>query len=185
MIHLYDKSLTDKLKAVFGNVVYCATDEALSRCKKSNESGALKLPLISVYRIGNEWTNDISYPELWQGRVNSEGTRRVLAFSIDVTYQIDIWSTDRITCDGILCDLIFYLLDNPNLVIEVPNYDIEDFSVRITGLDTDIDTSSFGETGRLYRNIITLESDISIFRSANTKYTNVVPNVTILEPDKN
>lgn len=177
MIHLYDKSLTDKLKAVFGNVVYCSTDEALSRCEKSNESGVLKLPLISVYRISNEWTNDVNFNEMWQGRVNFEGTKRALSFSIDVIYQIDIWSSDRISCDGILCDLIFYILDNPNLVIEVPNYGTEDFSVRITGLDSDIDTSSFGETGRLYRNIITLESDISIFRSADTNYVNIEPNV--------
>jgi hypothetical protein len=172
--------MTNKLKAVFNNVVYASTDESLSKCKQDN-NGVLKLPLISVYRVANVWTDDLDHGHIWLGRSNHDGSR-TLSFKLDITYQIDIWSVERLHTDGILCDLIFYLVDYPNLSLDIPDHGHEDFSLRITGIDSEIDTSSFEDTGRLYRNTITLESTVSVFRSTDS-YNWVVKLVDILPSD--
>ncbi len=168
MLHLYDNSMINKLKEVFPNVVYAPTDKALS-IATDDKKGNISLPLISVYRLSQNLDSSRSYPEAWQGRlhnrVDSANSQLFTqSLPLTLTYQIDIWSTKRIESDSIYVELLFYLIDKPNLTIDIPNITVEDFSLNITETDSDIDMESFSEKGRLYRNIITLECMARIFR---------------------
>lgn len=168
-LELYDKSMIDKLKSVFGNVVYAPTDEALSRANDDTK-GSVQLPLISVYRLDGRLSTEsgfLSMPEHATGRwTRSQAQKGLLTQSLpmDVVYQIDIWSVERVHADSIYSELLFYLIDQPNLSIDLPNLCREDFAMTITDTQSEIDMESFKDRGRLYRNTITLEGTVRVYR---------------------
>lgn len=179
-IEAYDNSIEQKLKSIFPNVVYADTERALKESAEDN-NGAVKLPLISVYRTESKLSIDsghLSMPAHKFGRKAHDypGPSDLTTQSIplDITYQVDIWSVDRSHCDNIYRELLFYLIDCPNLTVEIPHVGTEDFAMTITDSSTEVDTSSFSDTGRLYRNTITLEFVGRLYRQVEYSQINKV-----------
>ena len=120
-LELYDKSLLEKLESLFSNVIMAPTDDAF---KRSNEDGKVLLPLISAYRLSNPINmEDYNRYEVFSGRlVNIEENSKLIkqqGLPITITYQIDIWAAKRIHADGLFRELVYHLLTNPNLSIQL------------------------------------------------------------------
>ena len=166
-LEAYDKSLIDKLSQVFTNSQYASPDEVFSKAK-DDESGSIILPMISAYRIATKLSTEsgqLSHPGRVRGRLNPKERLAQQYLHLDVTYQVDIWSVDRSSCDAIFVELLFYLLDQPNICTPIPQLNGEEVGLVITDTDNEMEFMDFKEKGRIYRNMITLEATVPVFRT--------------------
>ena len=92
--------------------------------------------------------------------------------SMNISYQIDIWSDRRQEVDEILLELLLYFHEEPYLFLKEDNMEKPyAISFRVTDVTTDIDLESFTDTGNLYRQVITIEIDNAVMvfpRAAKT-----------------
>lgn len=163
----YDKSLIDKLSQVFANSQYASPDEVFSRAKDDN-SGSIILPLISAYRMSTKLSTDsgqINHTGRTRGRLHPSQKLSEQYLFLDVMYQIDIWSTERQSCDAIFVELLFYLMDQPNICTPIPQLPGQELALIITDTDNEMEFMDFKEKGRIYRNMITLEATVPVFRT--------------------
>jgi hypothetical protein len=163
-LELYDKSMSDKLKALFPNTIMAPPEEALGR--SNDDTADVKLPLVSVYRISNPINfEEYNRYEVFSGKVTrmsrqSEDIIRQQGLPITITYQIDIWASLRKDADGLYREIVFYLMTHPNLTIKMPNLEEPfNFSLKLTDVDTPTEYSSFSDTGTLHRYTLTYEID--------------------------
>lgn len=165
-LQLYDKSLSDKLTAIFPNVIMAPPEQAFSR--SADGKAKVKLPLVSAYRM----TNPVNFEEynryeVTVGRamrtnptVNNELLRQQ-GIPITITYQIDIWANFREHADGLYREIVFYMMTNPNLTIQLPNLPTpQDFAMKLTDVETPTEYASFDDSSNyLHRYTLTYEID--------------------------
>lgn len=172
-INYYDEAITQKIKGWLADssklrvlspdehtrLVQLAADE-------SNDQ-PLKLPLISITRnkdieIESTIKQNRSFDGLIIGKDNDAATTIHLnVIPIKVNYQIDIYTKKRIEADEYVRQYLFKLINNPQIIIELPynNYVVRHTAnLRVLGTisDTsDIPTHLFA--GQFYRWSIQLE----------------------------
>lgn len=164
-LKLYDEAFVSKLKNVFPNVVSTSPEDVFSPASKE---GSVKMPLIIVYRLNNPPNfNSLNQAEVFRGRwVNTDNDNAQImeAIQLLVTYQLDLYAVQRDDCDTLYRDVLFYLLKNPNLTLNIPYYENPlDFSLRLTDVDNDTEVTSFKDIGRLYRTVMTYEIENARF----------------------
>lgn len=175
----YDKAMLHKLEEVFPNVINSADQSAFSnyaehrhdvdKMEDSDKSLAtITLPLISFWRVENPLNRfgsmEGNFAMIRQGILHkpTKDTGQYLqTIPISIQYQVSIWSDKRKEVDDIYRELLMFLsYDEPYLRVKVEYEDVtEDFTLNITDTSTDIDTSSFTDSGRMYRQDIILEID--------------------------
>lgn len=172
-INYYDEAITQKIKGwladssklrvlspdEYTKLVQLAADE-------SNDQ-PLKLPLISITRNKDiEIESTIKQNRSFDGLViekdnNTATTVHLNVIPIKATYQIDIYTKKRIEADEYVRQYLFKLINNPQIIIELPynNYVVRHTAnLRVLGTisDTsDIPTHLF--PGQFYRWSIQLE----------------------------
>lgn len=188
----YDEALENKLSRLFSNVISASPDEAMYL---SNKNGKVTLPLISMYRMSNSinW-EDYNFAESnltgWNsGSISSDqddSIRELImtkAIPVDLTYQIDIWSSDRETLDHVYHDLVFTLLVRPNIKVDMHNQlSNKIFALRLTGEQYSTDISQFNQSNRLYRYSLTYQvNDARLLynEELSYKYEDVSINIAI------
>jgi len=175
----YDEGIRDKLVAVFPNVISASPDVAF---KESSVDGKVKLPLISVYRVGMEFN--------W-GYYNSAQTfigEKVVYQTADKTlvlgkslplllrYQVDIWAQKREFADGILRELLFFFVEEPYITIEATKQESPQFTLNIESLEDNTDITSYPDLGKIYRYTLTYNVPSGkIFLYKDTKYVETIP----------
>lgn len=189
-LELYDKAMIDKLSNLFPNVIMAPPDQAFNR---SNKSGKVKLPLISVYRISNPIDfEDFNHYETFTGarttRYKKDIDKELLlnGLPVTITYQIDIWAQLRKYADGLYRELVYYLMRNPNLTIQVPNVGTKfDFAMTLTDIDTSTDYDSFDEKNTIHRYTLTYEIPRArmFFENESNKYVKSIP-LSIIDIDE-
>ena len=165
-IPLYDDAVLDKLKGVFSNVVFSAPDKAFKRSaerkglKGSADDVDVDLPLISVYRENYTVDMDRNNPRFRRRgrkiRNSDDDSRAVMAEALPVRidYQLDVWGKRRRELDVLVGELLFWMLDNPkvslNLGGEFEDYSPE-FNWKLEDVTDNSDIMSFSDRGKYYR----------------------------------
>lgn len=171
----YDKALESKLKIVFPNVINSSEDSALFNSaerysnipkKESDKSKAtIALPMISFWRVENPpniyGSMEGNFPLVNKGLLLRDKDNYIQSIPISIQYQVSIWSDRRQEVDDIYREFLMYILhDEPYLRVKVDKFNItEDFTLLLVDSSTNIDTSSFIDGGRMYRQDIILEID--------------------------
>lgn len=160
----YDNALKTKLQNVFPNIVNSSVEKALEYSE--NSQAEVRLPLISFWRLNNNFHPDEYVAPLVipnkRGRliksVDEETTLMYKELPVNITYQIDVWSDRRYEADIIFQELLFFLNEEPYLLVKEDNVNEPyKFSVQIVETDTDIELSSFSENGDIFRQVITIK----------------------------
>ena len=160
MIYLYDNAIVDKFKSLFQDSrITVQPPENAIRYVAQLSNDDVTFPLISLNRTS--WSlrsSDISWAQSRTGvanRINEDNTISVMrAIPIQMEYQLDIYTVDRLTNDEIYRELIFYFIKNPTLEVEIP-YTVDGKHVFNFDINPDItdnsDTVEHVNKGVLYR----------------------------------
>lgn len=161
---LYNDALLSKFEGIYDNVVYSTTEEAFRKSALKMQKSNVTLPLISFYRTGFNITANLrNDPEFRSGRsslLQSEDStvRKLRSVPVTIQYQLDLWAQSQVVLDQMIQEVIFWLVGNPIVKVEVPSVGYQvDFSIM---LEDDIvdntDIQSFEEGGRIYRKTLSL-----------------------------
>lgn len=129
--YLYDESVTTFLSDIFGKKVYVTPSNTIIRNISDITKDKLQLPLLNVERSGvqvqsvrNSYMNHIGLGFTKDGQIcdphKTEPDYRLQAVPMTINYIIDIWTRDRKTNDNIFRELVMYLVDNPELLVQIP-----------------------------------------------------------------
>ncbi len=154
MIYLYDTALLNRLKRWFNNpnITISRDTKALFTSQADiNENDSFPFPLVAVTRadtIGILETN--KKPKSFRSQkfdlVSDKTQINVLnAIPISLAYQIDIYTRHRLENDNILRELVFKIINNPSLEIEIPNSGEKTHRFNMRLRDTIIDNSDIPE----------------------------------------
>lgn len=156
-------------------------------------------PLISIWRTENppnqEGSNEGNYPAILRGRrfdVSNSNGFRVRTFPISITYQVSIWSDKRVEVDDIYAEfLMLFFVDEPYIRVRAVEADFrnddtgdkekviidEEFSIQLEDSSTTIDTTSFSDRGRMYRQdiIISIDNAKLFFLGDKSKIAKYIP----------
>lgn len=177
MIYLYDRAVVDKFREIFRDPrITVQPPENAIRYTAQLENDDVTFPLISINRTN--WSvrdSDINWAQSRTGiadHINDNNTVSVMrAIPIQMSYQLDIYTVDRITNDEIYRELIFYFLKHPTLEVEIP-YTLDNKHVFNLVMDSDItdnsDTVEHINKGVLYRYTSTWNvTDAYLFEGTN------------------
>lgn len=174
----YDEALKKKLESVFPNVVFSslskafthtADSEVLSQThdgelrQKEKKEQIVALPMIAFDRINNGLNFEFraNDPAIRRGRfvIKEEEPLLEKTLPINPQYQIDIVSDRRVEVDGIWRELVMFLYTNPLLEVEFGGKTpfVESFPLKIMDTDNTTDIEDFSNTGRIYRQTLTVE----------------------------
>lgn len=181
-MHLYDTAVVEKFKELFGSDnIFIIPPERAKDTIAQLERDDIKFPLVSLDRRGfSIRDNAVSWSASRMGLADSitdEGKANIMhVIPIKINYQLDVFTTDRVSCDEILRELIFYFTLHPTLMVDIPyglntqhkfnlffNPDIEDNS----------DTVEHLNRGVLYRYTANIYTD-DAYLFANTPVDLVV-----------
>lgn len=206
---LYDQALYDKIHELFDNVINADESSVFSEAydidvdtQEKRKTPSIALPLISFWRTGNppNLEGDGNYPSILKGRnyarFNCSDPQPYRTFPVLISYQISIWSDVRREVDEIFREFcMLFFVDEPYLTIRVANELYEDndgdkrkllideqFSLILIDSSTEIDTTSFPDRGRIYRQDIMIEvQNAKMFYLGHKKQmiTNVIPKIEV------
>ena len=184
-MHLYDDAVVEKFKELFGtDKMFIIPPERAKDTIAQIEKDDVKFPLVSLDRKGfTVRDNAINWSASRMGlavSITDDGKANIMhVIPIKINYQLDVYTADRVSCDEILRELIFYFTLHPTLMVKIPyglntrhkfnlffNPDIEDNS----------DTISHIEKGVLYRYTANLYTD-DAYLFANTPVDLVVEDI--------
>ena len=172
-INYYDEAITQKIKgwlADSSKLRVLSPDESNRLIQLTAEDSGdkpLKLPLIAISRnrdieIGSAIKQNKSFDGLIIGSDEStSATVHLNVIPIKTTYQIDIYTKKRIEADEYVRQYLFKLINNPQIIIEIPynNYIVR-HTANLRVLNTISDTSDISThvfAGQFYKWTIQLE----------------------------
>jgi hypothetical protein len=151
-ISYYDDAITQKIKgwlADSSKLRVLSPDESTRliqlQAEDSNDE-PLQLPLISISRNKDiEIESAIKQNKSFDGLViaqNEKATVHLNVIPIKTTYQLDIYTKKRIEADEYVRQYLFKLINNPQIIIEIPynNYIVK-HTANLRVLNTISDTS--------------------------------------------
>lgn len=175
-MHIYDDAIIEKFRELFNtDKIFIIPPERAKDTIAQLSRDDITFPLISLDRhgftlrdSGSNWTASIKGVA---DSVDSTGKANIMhTIPIRIQYQLDVFTVDRLSCDEILRELLFYFKLHPTLYVDIPyglngkhkfnvffNSDIEDNS----------DTVNHINNGVLYRYTATLYTD-DAYLFANT-----------------
>lgn len=180
-VYAYDMALVEDLRVRFNytkdgkpktnNKIQITNAEDVFRIIGDIENDNIEFPIISLVRTG--WRL-LDFSQEFQNNTGAlighledpSGTRirqvRLQALPIQINYQLDIWTQNRIDNDIIAREFIWFYKLNPQLLVKIPH------GLNIThpfniGIEPEIvDNSDIGEhnsRGRYYRQTLGLYTD--------------------------
>ena len=176
-ISYYDEAITQKIKgwlADSSKLRVLSPDEStrlIQMAAEDSNDKPIKLPLITLSRnkdieIGSAIKQNKSFDGLIIGKDEKTATTVHLnVIPVKTTYQLDIYTKKRIEADEYVRQYLFKLINNPQIIIEIP-YNSNDFdcvlkhTANIRVLDTISDTSDISThifSGQFYKWTIQLE----------------------------
>ena len=172
-ISYYDEAITQKIKnwlADSSKLRVLSPDESnrlIQLAAEDSNDKPLKLPLIAISRNKDiELESAIKQNKSFDGFILTKDDKTATTVHMNVipiktTYQIDIYTKKRIEADEYIRQYLFKLINNPQIIIEIP---YNNFIVRHTAnlrvLNTISDTSDIPThvfAGQFYKWTIQLE----------------------------
>lgn len=139
-VYAYDLSIVNDLRTRFNlksedgtpktnNKVYVTDVDDVFNIIGDLSEDRIDMPLVSLQRVG--WSIRDFKPQYmtFSGTIVEQETdeddtviseKRIQAIPIQVNYQLDVWTRDRITNDAIMRELIFYYTIRPTLLVKIP-----------------------------------------------------------------
>ena len=172
-ISYYDEAITKKIKGWLADSTKLRvlspdeTTRLIQVAADDSNDGPLKLPLIAISRnkdieIESAIKQNKSFDGLIIGRdINNAATVHLNVIPVKTTYQLDIYTKKRIEADEYVRQYLFKLINNPQIVIEIPynNYIVK-HTANLRVLNTVSDTSDISThvfPGQFYKWTIQLE----------------------------
>ena len=172
-INYYDEAVTQKIKnwlADSSKLRVLSPDESnrlIQLAADDSNDKPLKLPLIAISRNKDiELESAIKQNKSFDGFIigknnDSYATVHMNVIPIKTTYQLDIYTKKRIEADEYVRQYLFKLINNPQIIIEIPynNYIVR-HTANLRVLNTISDTSDIPThvfPGQFYKWTIQLE----------------------------
>ncbi len=166
-MHLYDDAIISKFRELFDSdsIFIVPPERAKETRAQLDQNGDVKFPLISLDRRGWSMIPEVSN---WTASrkgvadsITADGQANLMhIIPIRINYQLDIYTVDRVSCDEIMRELIFYFLLHPSMRVKIPygldtehkfnlffNSDIEDNSDTVEHINKGV---LFRYTANLY-----------------------------------
>lgn len=186
-VHRYDKAIIDHFREVLDDErIHILPVEQAIRFTAQLRKDDVRFPLISTNRLGYSLRlSDGNFYGLRNGAYqnrNDDGTNTFAqVIPIRINYQMDIFTVDKITGDELTRELIFHIMQNPTLTVDIP-YQLNMSHKFNIFLDSDIvdnsDTIENVNTGVKFRNTLTFYTDDAyLFASSKQLHGNVTAEV--------
>jgi hypothetical protein len=169
----YDRSLFERVRSIYDEVIFASPDEAF-KINASQHGGQVLMPFVSVWRmpefaINRAQYNDVRVRYGESLRLADSNIRKARGVPVTLTYQIDVYSNKRITCDGIASELLLNFLESPFVNVRFNFFGVtfeQQFEmVTSDNVSDNTNISDFEDTGRIYRlTIEVLLSEAIIYR---------------------
>lgn len=160
----FDEAILSKVKEVFPNVSMAYEDKYEDM---GDEKKDLLFPLINIWRMSNIIQDGMynTHKMMRQGFKYPEKDGKFLdirSLPVTVNYQVDIMSDLRVQVDDIFKELAMFFIIQNSLHVSFdmgPNVEpiCREFTIKILDNQTLTEYSSFGDRGRIYREVINLE----------------------------
>jgi hypothetical protein len=150
-LKLYDDALLNKFKFWTNDVNLTLTGvnestKLFSTVIDKNNDAPIKLPLIALSRPGGfEISDKYKQPKSYNAAsfaYNNQRSAKINAIKISISYQIDVYTRYQEEADEYIRNIVFNIINYPNLKVEIPYYDLgidHDSSIR---LSTDVEDNS-------------------------------------------
>lgn len=182
-VGLYDKAIINHFREILDDErIHILPVEHAIRFTAQLQKDDVRFPLISTTRLNYSIrTTDVNFHALRQGGYqnrNSNGTNTFAQIiPIRINYQMDIFTVDKTTGDELVRELVFHIMQNPTLVVDVPYKLNMEHNFNIF-LDSDIvdnsDTIEHLDKGVKFRNTLTFYTDDAyLFASREQLHGNV------------
>lgn len=182
----YDEAMEKKFSQVFHNTIYGSPDEVFAESKDGTYH--VSLPLITLYRLSETLPYDyLNRPEAIYGKTKFRDPQQATSYlmkaiPVELTYQVDLWASRRSIVDKLFEEIIFFLSEEPWIYVDIPGA-LEEmrFALRMMDVENMNDISSFTNTGRLYRKVLTYKtSSTRLFSLVGTQTKDSLE--VVLEP---
>lgn len=174
-MHLYDEAIINKFNELFDQQVFIIPPERAHEVQAQLNKDDVKFPLISLDRRGfTIRKSDMNWSSTIMGvpdSISSDNLANIMhIIPISIEYQLDVYTIDRVSCDEILRELIFYFTLHPTLMVKIP-YGLDNehhFNLFFNdNIEDNSDTVEHVNKGVLYRYTATLYTD-DAYLFANT-----------------
>ena len=199
-INYYDEAITNKIKgwlADSSKLRVLSPDESnriIQLNAEDSKDEPLKLPLIAISRNKDiEIESTIKQNKSFDGLIigkdyNTATTIHLNVIPIKTTYQLDIYTKKRIEVDEYVRQYLFKLINNPQIIIEIPynNYIVR-HTANLRVLNTISDTSDIPThifNGQFYKWTIQLELQDGFLFSIPQKHGWKLVGVEVAAADK-
>ena len=182
----YHNAVIELIKSVFsGNVFLESVDTAYDNAIKQIK-GKMTFPFISIYptptiTLDNSKNSfpsyhrgDKMYTELpiYDDKGEYLGSddryaKNVKSLYINIEYQIDIWSIDRMTAEEVVRELMFWFYENQQVTINFYGQPlIFTFTISDT-IQDNTDLVNYESNGKIYRFTTNIALSVALFRTEN------------------
>lgn len=177
---LYDQAIVKKLRFwTQDSTVSIADPEDVFRYKADAEGeDKIVLPFVSVNRGPIRLIRSGKLPTSREGfklQANGKKITHLRMIPVQLRYQLDIYARKRAQCDDLIREIVFKLVNNPRLEIEIP-YEDSKYTHKFTlTLEDDIEDNSDvahhlekGEYYRMTLNIVIEDAYLFDYRAKDT-----------------
>lgn len=179
-VGLYDKAIVNKIRfwTQDSNVSISDPDTLFTYRADIDSKDKVVLPIISLNRGNVRISNPKKKPLTVDGfkmAANEKKVTHLRVIPISIPYQIDIYTRTRTDNDNLLRELVFKLVNNPKLEVEIP-YEDSKYTHRFTlSLQEDIEDNSDvaqhlekGEYFRTTLNMVVEDAYLFDYRAKDT-----------------
>ena len=167
-VYRYDEAIVNHFRDILDDErISILPVEYAIRFTAQLQQDDVKFPLISTNRLGYSIRqSDVNFNALRRGGFqnrNSDGTNTFAEIiPIRIEYQMDIFTVDKRTGDELVRELIFHIMQNPTLQVDIP-YDLNMIHNFNIFLNSDVvdnsDTIEHLDKGVKFRNTLSFYTD--------------------------
>ena len=182
MVTFYDKAIVDSLRSLTNDKVFIVPPENEFSIMGFLSDDKIKLPLISLRRVGWNLTENRPHSMMFEGDVfkKDEKTNKYIslqAFPIIINYLLDVWTEKQQDNDEIMRELIWYYTLNCKLKVDIPyKANIQhNFNLYFNNeIEDNSDITNFENRGRLYRQTASITIPDAYMWRGSSRYKTVV-----------
>lgn len=184
MVYQYDESIVNDLRTITkmsDKTIYIIPPSEYFDLVSMMNSDNIKLPLISLSRPG--WSLQDKKPQamIFEGKnilddTENDLVRNLQAIPIEIDYQLDVWTNNRLENDMIMRELIWNYTLNPTLEVKIPYKDSNyrhTFNIFFNSdVEDNSDIQEHKNLGRLFRQTITFyTNDAYLWKINDRRHT--------------
>lgn len=176
MVYDYDNAIIEELNKRFNKnpkdetrrkkQIYIVSPESALDMNAILNNDSIKLPIISLNRLGWSLQDNRSHPLRFSGKFVEKlegGVKMYLhAMPIVINYSIDVWTNSRLENDLIMREILWYYSLNPTMNVFIPygfNYN-HTFNIFFNNeIEDNSDIVEHDNRGRLFRQTATFYTD--------------------------